>query len=191
MNRLSLLVVGNLTRDKTGEILDAYSTSTLIRTKNEIIVVDTSSYSKRHTIMSSLKQIGVSPNDVSIVILTHSHTDHTSNNDIFPNARILIHAEEASMISHAEAIKEDIVVAEGVKLKHTPGHTLGSMSVFVDIEDKKYVIAGDAIPLKDNFTRCMPPTLHVCRSLAERSLKMISQYADVVVPGHDTCFKTK
>ncbi|MCQ2056472.1 MAG: MBL fold metallo-hydrolase [archaeon] len=191
MNQLDILVVGSLTKDKNGEILNAYSTSTLVRTKDEIIVVDTSSYDKRLVILSSLEHIGVSAKDVSVVILTHSHTDHTSNNDIFPNARILVHAGENNNIPHAEIIEKDIILTEGVELKHTPGHTLGSMSVFVNGKNKKYVIAGDAIPLKDNFIRRIPPTLHVCKNLAEESLKMISKYADVVIPGHDQWFKTR
>jgi glyoxylase-like metal-dependent hydrolase (beta-lactamase superfamily II) len=61
--------------------------------------------------------------------------------------------------------------------------------VFVDA-DRRYVVAGDAIPLEDNFRKMVPPRLNTDSALALQSIKNISQYAQVVIPGHGFPFMT-
>lgn len=73
---------------------------------------------------------------------------------------------------------------------HTPGHTKGSMSVFIKSE-RKYVIAGDAIPTENNFRRMVPPATNYDKDLALQSIKMIKGYADVVIPGHGNPFMAR
>ena len=190
MATLDVLAIGSLIRDDDGNILEARSTSTLVKTGNRLIVVDTSTRDMRPALKSSLRMIGVFAKDVDTVVLTHYHDDHTGNNDLFPNAKILIHSGEDEPFEGAEVIDGDATIARGVELRHTPGHTWDSMSVFVEGDDgRKYVIAGDAVPLKDNITQNVPPRLHVCRDLAIKSIKSICDYADVIVPGHGAPFK--
>ena len=50
--------------------------------------------------------------------------------------------------------------------------------------DRHYVIAGDTIPLEDNYTRNVPPAVNTDRDLALESIKRVRRYADVVIPGH-------
>ena len=94
MNYLDVLAIGYLIRDETGKILQAHSTSTLIRADDRLIVVDTSSKEMRPALKIALKQIGVFAKDVDTVVLTHNHNDHTANCDMFPNAKVLIHSGE-------------------------------------------------------------------------------------------------
>ena len=191
MNYLDVLAIGYLIRDETGKILQAHSTSTLIRTDDRLIVVDTSSKEMRPALRIALKQIGVFAKDVDTVVLTHNHNDHTANCDMFPNAKVLIHSGEDHPRRGAEVVDGDMSLAKGIELRHTPGHSWDSMSVFVEGPDRKYVIAGDAIPLEDNFRKNVPPALHVCKDLAMKSLKTIADYADVIIPGHGGPFKTR
>ena len=191
MNQLDVLAIGYLVRDDDGRILKAQSTSTLIRTDDRLIVVDTSGKEMRPALRIAFKQIGVFAKDVDTVVLTHHHNDHTGNIDMFPNAKVLIHSGEDRPFRGAEVVEGDVSIAKGVELRHTPGHSWDSMSVFVDGVDRKYVIAGDAIPLEDNFRKNVPPALHVCKDLAMKSLKTIADYADVIVPGHGGPFKTR
>lgn len=190
MNSLDVLAIGSLKRDEDGSILEAHSTSTLIRADNRLIVVDTSSKAMRPALKISFKQLGVFMKDVDTVVLTHSHDDHSANIDMFPNAKILIHSGEDETIPGAEVIEGDAMIAKGVELRHTPGHTWDSMSVFVEGEDRRYVIAGDAIPLRDNFDKMVPPGIHVCKELSMKSIKTIGDYADVIIPGHGAPFAT-
>ena len=150
MVKLDILAVGNLERDDDGNILQAHSTSTLIRSSDRLIVVDTSSKYLRPALKNSFRELGVFMKDVDTVILTHSHSDHIENLDLFPNAKVYLHAGGEEVPFKHETVTEDIEIAEGVKLVHTPGHTPDSMSVFAKA-DRNYVVAGDAVPLEDNI----------------------------------------
>jgi len=182
MNSLDVLTIGSLVR--SGEsILEAHSTSTLIRADGINIVADTSSRARQPSIKASFKQLGVLPKDVSIVVLTHAHHDHCGNNDLFKKAKLYVRKEEKIEGDNIVQVSKDIEIAPGVKLVHTPGHTEGSMSVFV-ASDRKYVITGDAIPLEDNYKKMVPPGINHDPEQAMKSIKSIVSYADVMIPGH-------
>ena len=190
MIKLDILAVGSLKRDEDGSILEAHSTSTMIRTDDRIIVVDTSSKFLRPAIKNSLRELGVFARDVDTVVLTHWHSDHTENLDMFPNAKVYLHEGCPKIKIDYEEVKEDMDLCEGVRLVHTPGHTHDSMSVFVKA-DRNYVIAGDAVPLEDNIRKKVPPALNYDRVAAMESIKSIVRFADVIVPGHGFPFMTK
>ncbi len=189
MINLDVLAIGNLHKDNYGKIIEAYSSSVLIRTDERMIVVDTSTRSMLPAIKASFKQIGVFPKDVDTVVLTHSHFDHIENNDMFENARILIHPDEQSEVAGSKPIEAGADLIPGVSIVHTPGHTSGSISVFVKA-DKNYAIAGDALPRYGNYVKMAPPAFHTDKEAALESIKLIIRYADVIIPGHDPPFLT-
>ena len=180
MIKLDVLAIGNLVRDMD-VIKEAHSTSTLIRTEDRNIVVDTSSTFLRPAVKDSLKQLAVLPKDVDTLVLTHSHHDHVENADLFPKAKIYIRKEED--FGKGIQADKDIELTSGVKLVHTPGHTAGSMSVFVTAE-RKYAITGDAVPLEENILKMVPPRLNIDKDAAMESIKAIISFADVIIPGH-------
>ena len=194
MNSIDVLVLGYLERFEDGSVnlKETWSTSSLIRTDDgHVIVVDTSSDFMRSPIKSAFKQIGkIFPDDVDMVALTHCHTDHIGNVSLFKNAAVYVHEGEECTIPNAKIVKEDTEIAKGVRLVHTPGHSDGSMSVFVEA-DRRYAIVGDAAPLKDNFTKRIIPALHTDAEAARASLEKIAEWADVIVPGHDKPFKVR
>ena len=190
MIQLDILAVGDLQRDDDGGIVKADSTSVLIRASGRIIVVDPSTKYMQPAVKTSFKQIGVFPKDVDTVILTHTHNDHIENLKFYKNAKVYVHSGGDVDVPGAKVIDDDeFKICEGVRLVHTPGHTMDSMSVFVDA-DRKYVVAGDAIPLEDNFTRNIIPASNVDGALALESIKKIRDYAGVVIPGHGFPFMT-
>ena len=194
MNSIDVLVLGYLERFEDGSVnlKETWSTSSLIRTDDgHVIVVDTSSDFMRSPIKSAFKQIGkIFPDDVDMVVLTHCHTDHIGNVSLFKNATVYVHEGEECTFPNAKIVKEDTEIAKGVRLVHTPGHSDGSMSVFVEA-DRRYAIVGDAAPLKDNFTKRIIPALHTDADAARESLEKIAEWADVIVPGHDKPFKVR
>ena len=190
MVKIDVLAIGSLERDEEGNIVSAHSSSALIRSGERMIVVDTSTEYLRPAIKTSFKQIGVFPKDVDTVVLTHSHNDHIGNIDMFPNAKIMMHSAEENTIPNAETFDSNMQLTKEVRLVHTPGHTKGSVSVFVDAE-MKYAITGDAIPLKSNYEKMLPPRINYDADIALESIKFISRYADLIVPGHDSPFATK
>ena len=187
MIKLDVLAIGSFKRDEDGKIYDACSSSVLIRTDERLIVVDTSSEYLRPAIKTAFKQIGVFPKDVDTVILTHSHHDHVGNNDMFEDAAILLHPAESDKVEGAKPLEVGKEFIPGIKIVHTPGHTEGSISVFIKA-DMKYVIAGDALPRHNNYLNNSPPAINYDPALALESIKMITKYADVIIPGHDSPF---
>ncbi len=184
MIQLDILAVGDLERDEDYNILKADSTSVLIRTPEHTIVVDPSTKYMRPFLKTSFKQIGVLPKDVDIVVMTHTHDDHSGNLDMFPKAKVYVHSGSDKEFKNAFIVKgAEYKLCEGVTLVHTPGHCDEEMSVFVEA-DRKYVIAGDAIPLEDNLRLNVPPRLNNDPEAALQSIKKIREYADVIVPGH-------
>ena len=93
-------------------------------------------------------------------------------------------------IEGAVRIDKETEIAKGVRIVPTPGHTAGSVSVFVDA-DRHYAIVGDAVPLRDNFTKRIAPKLNVDEAAAMDSIGRIADYADVIVPGHDQPFRAR
>ncbi|WP_175265810.1 MBL fold metallo-hydrolase [Methanothrix thermoacetophila] len=173
--RIVLVKPGSLVRDAAGNILYASSSVTLI-ISDRILVVDTGSADERERVFDGLKRAGVSTDDIEIVVNTHLHVDHTGCNDIFRNADVL---------SYHTGLREGCVLAEGVSLMETPGHTLDSISVLCS---ENVVIAGDALPTADNYIKDLPPRIHVDRALAMRSMHRIAGIARIVVPGHGMPF---
>lgn len=190
---VDVLLIGILARDDEGNVVrdGTSSTSVLVRAPGRNIVVDTGAPIMAAGIKTAFKQIGIFRDDVDTVILTHTHSDHIGNLRMFPKAKVLAHSGEKGIPEGAEVVDgEEFEVCRGVRMVHTPGHTPGSCSVFVEA-DRKYAIAGDACPLKDNFVKMVPPALNCDGAAALESLKKIEEFADVVVPGHDAPFFTR
>ena len=193
MTVLDILAVGLLDRSETGEVLEAHSTSTLIRSGDSMIVVDTSSKYMRPALRTSFRELGIFPKDVDTVVITHWHDDHLENLDMYPNAEIYAWDGPAADadLRNINIINDELKLCDGVTLVHTPGHTMDSTSVFVEGDDRRYAVVGDAIPLEENYRKMVPPRLNVDPDLAMKSIKSIAGFADVIVPGHGFPFMTR
>lgn len=178
---------GKLVRDEKGFILEASSTVTLIKTKNKNIIVDTGIFGEENKIIKNLKKECLKPKDIDIVINTHLHLDHIGNNHLFSNGKFIAHKKEFPKKEFIK-IEGDYNLDENIKIFETPGHTYGSISVAVKT-DKVYVIAGDALPIKDNYLKWVPPGINIGKKIALESMEKIVKIADVVIPGHDAPFK--
>lgn len=189
MIAISRVIFPGILRKKNGVIMEAHSTSTLVTSGDHVIVVDTSSPQFRPLLIDGLRRLGVDPVKVDMVVNTHLHHDHCSNNDLFPNAAVYARAEEGPGPG-VQAVKEDTDLCLDVRLVHTPGHTRGSMSVVVRAADGVHVIAGDAIPTRENYEQGVPPMISSDESMALDSMRRITTMASVIVPGHGPAFRT-
>ena len=175
MPNVSLLKPGSILRDESGAILDARSSVTLVISDSEKIIIDTGIISEEKLIIEALAKKGIRPEDIDTLVNTHAHPDHCGNNYLFSRAKLLYP-------------RDGEIIAPGVKVIETPGHTLDSISVIVDTMKSLVVISGDALPTFNNFIKNVPPALHVSRELAISSMSKIINTADVVIPGHDLPF---
>ena len=188
MPSVFLLKPGSITRDERGRILDARSSVTLIVSGRHRIVVDSGLLGEEETIDRALAELCIKPEEIDYVVNTHSHSDHCGNNHLFSRAKVL-------------AAKDGDMIASGVWVLATPGHSMDSISVVVETNLESngsvsngsvvIVIAGDALPTFGNFQKKVPPALHVDRDLAMASMKRIMTLADFVVPGHDFPFSIR
>lgn len=186
MTSVNVLCEGFIRREN-GVILEAHSSSTLVRSDSLNIVVDTSSVSNREKIIRSLTAAGLEPKDIDVVVNTHLHFDHCENNDLFTDALVIAHALESPGRGF-KPIRGSKELADGVIIVHTPGHTEGSVSVLVE-SGVRYAVAGDAIPTVDNYVKWVPPGLNFDADLALASMKEIVDFADIVIPGHGPPFR--
>lgn len=181
-----MLCEGWLVREG-GRVVEASSTVALVETTAGAILVDTGSRDRVSELRSALSRSGVRPEEVRHVVNTHLHMDHCGCNDVFPDAVFHAHALEDPPIGYRRVNGEE-VLTDGVRLAPTPGHTRGSVSLYVE-SDRRYAICGDALPTKGNYESHAPPAVHFDRALALRSMDAILGWADVVVPGHDSPFE--
>jgi glyoxylase-like metal-dependent hydrolase (beta-lactamase superfamily II) len=158
----------------------------LVQTDKEKIIVDTGvgtlpeKYQGFHQVIRnrneqlqvSLKQAGIEPADVTLVVNTHLHFDHCGNNKLFPNAKFLVQTDEVRYayfpdrfmrISYLREffdtggeflpVKGRHTIEDGIELLPTPGHTIGHQSVVVKWKGRNIVYTGDAAPLPENIER--------------------------------------
>ncbi|MFC9454378.1 N-acyl homoserine lactonase family protein [Streptomyces sp. NPDC056983] len=164
---------------------------------------------------AALQELGVDPAEVRVVVNTHLHWDHSSNNHLFPNARIILQQREIDYASdpvpwhqrqfeHArdvpaawrraedriEAIDGDVEVAPGVSVVALPGHTPGSQGVVVEAATKRYLLAGDCIDLYENWAgdaeaEHIPSGFFTDIVAYRDSFQRIEELDCEVVPSHD------
>jgi glyoxylase-like metal-dependent hydrolase (beta-lactamase superfamily II) len=163
--------------------------------------------------VARLSALGVRPEEVDILILTHLHWDHASNIHLFPNARVVVQREElrfaaaplpflswpyrtlppfSASSERFEAVDGDARIAEGVTVHLTPGHTPGLQGVAVRTSGAAYFIASDNVPLGESWNARekygvshWPNGLHVDLEAYFKSLRRTEDLGDVILPSHD------
>jgi glyoxylase-like metal-dependent hydrolase (beta-lactamase superfamily II) len=162
-----------------------------------------------HDIVTQLQGLGVSPDDIDIVIQTHLHFDHVCGNEAFPNATFLVHQAELpwalcpppfgvyyyrefsshirNVVDQIQIIHGDYHVAPGVRIVHTGGHSPGHCVVFVHTSIGEAVIAGDVVYNYRNLEYEWPqgPVFDVAKTLAAIQ---ILKTADIILLNHDPWF---
>lgn len=126
----------------------------------DYILVDTGTGQSNSNLFSNIKEIGIEPEDIDLIVNTHCHFDHVGGNDFFPNAKIAIHKVDAIALRDPDSeltvsslfgsiVRKhdvDIELEEGDKIANfevinTPGHTKGGISLY----DGEILISGDTI----------------------------------------------
>lgn len=112
---------------------------------------------KVNNYVDALKVAGYEPAQVSKILITHKHPDHTGELRHFPNAKIYISRIEADdmKLTGDNVVRVDFTdgayknfpacqkIADGVYYIFAPGHTKGNSIVIVETGDIFYMIHGD------------------------------------------------
>ena len=140
----------------------------------------------------ALAQIGTDVNDITDLILTHSHHDHTECASIYKNATVYIERSEyedaarfISPDSRLVLFDEGYEVAEGVRIVRVGGHTKGSSVVEVDTGDKICVLVGDECYSRECIEKGIPTGVSVCKDASVEFIKKYSSDKYCVLVTHD------
>lgn len=163
-----------------------------------------------------ISSMGVSPDSVTDIIITHVHWDHLDGADLFPNARIWIQRAEYDYyvgpngevlhggISSADALMladlraaGRVQMVDGDNQEIIPGihvytggrHTYASQYVAVSTRIGEVVIASDNVYLYENIDRHIPigTTFDAKANLAAQDRMLTLAAAKrFVIPGHDS-----
>lgn len=135
------------------------------------------------TIETALKEAGVLPDQIDLIILTHLHFDHaggltrlTPEGELvstFPSAEIIVQEQEWNdamanrstmsatylrtnldpIAGQVRRIEGKTTIMEGLTALPTPGHTWGHQSILIDELDGPLCFTGDLLPTLNHFGR--------------------------------------
>lgn len=150
---------------------------------------------------SRLKELGLTPSDVDIVVNTHLHGDHARSNFIFRGKKLIVHEKEVLSIESkwpefteacikpldVEEISNDTQITEDVKVITTPGHTHGSISIIADTPGGLVAIVGDAVMSKKDYLQRKVPEWVENKEAYLRSIDKLRELnPKIIIPGHDS-----
>ncbi len=99
------------------------------------VIIDPGMVPNPDAILEPLAALGVSPADITDVIFSHHHPDHTLNAALFPNARFHDHWAIYKGDVWNSRPAEGFVVSPSIRLIETPGHTPQDITTLVGTSD--------------------------------------------------------
>jgi len=187
-----------------------WSTIALVRGEGRVALVDVGSFNMRKAILEQLAKRDLEPGDVTDVILTHSHYDHSLNWIMFRHARVIIGARELAWslnepwgtgpvpelyMRELENWPTLYPVADGQEFipgftaHAAPGHTPGHLIYFLKGKESDAVFTGDAAKNRaELLSRKADATYDA--AVSSKTIEKIWQLwkkrsGSVLIPGHD------
>lgn len=161
------------------------STVALFRDLDGVIVVDPGMVKDQMCILEPLERLGVSPPDVTDVVFSHHHPDHTLNAALFPTARVHDHWAIYRGDEWVDRPADGAALSPSVTLMATPGHTMEDVTTLV--ETSLGLVACTHAWWSSDGPLVDP--LAVDQALLERSrAAIIALGPALVVPGHGPPF---
>ena len=153
--------------------------------------------SRSKTLVGQLADLGVSPDQITVLAFSHSHQDHIGNANLFTHATVYVQSKEyAAMYGatpekfgfapavysslKANTIKQidgdyDVFGDGSVELLFTPGHTPGHQSLLVRLPHTGAVIlSGDVAHFQENFDLRRAPGFNYDAEQSKQSMDKIA-----------------
>lgn len=164
------------------------------------------------TVVEQLADLGIKPEQIAKVGISHYHFDHTGQAGDFPTATLLIGAGDWAAVSAkppAEGInvkpfapwlasgsKVDPVTGDRdlfgdgrVRMINTPGHTPGHHSLLVKLNGRTIMLTGDLAHFTENYASNGVPVFNTSRADTLASLdrfkKMAANLKGTVIIQHE------
>jgi glyoxylase-like metal-dependent hydrolase (beta-lactamase superfamily II) len=186
-----------------------WSTIALLRMDGRVVVIDTGAFSARKAIYAGLDRAGLTPADVTDVLLTHAHYDHSINWVLFPKARIHIGRVEMDWAVtlwgdpvlpelYVRALAESpqlALIADGdrvlptIRAVRAPGHTPGCLVFVLEGERQRVLFSGDAAKNRAELVS-HSADMTMDEAASQGSIETIwrlwrERPGTLLVPGHD------
>ena len=148
--------------DNIFSIQDSFSNLYFIKDCDQYIAIDGGN--NLEVVSEELKKLGINPDKIIAILLTHTDGDHVAAIKLFKNAKIYlstdeeqlingkksrflfignkIDSKEYTLIADQQIIKIGNIIIKGIL---TPGHTPGSMCYLIN---EKYLFTGDLLSIK-------------------------------------------
>ncbi len=191
----------------------------LIDTGDEIILVDTGMPKETPEIprndeaplymgekitdyVSSFEKLGYKIEDVTKILITHKHDDHTGEIRSFPNAKVYISKTEAEEMNLTgdniipveftsgpyHNFPKSEKITENIYLIEAKGHTTGNSIIIVEADEKYYMIHGDVTytdeALYENKLSVVYEDLKLARETLDNVREFISNNPTIYLSTH-------
>ena len=164
------------------------SSVVLVRDGDALIVTDPGMVARRSLIIDPLVALGVAPEAVTHVFLSHHHPDHTVNIALFPNAEVVdfwARYKDDLWLDHEG---DGYHLGPNSALWLTPGHTEEDATLVVTADDGVYAMTH--LWWKEDRTPEIDP-LASDQAAIERGRERVLATVDIVIPGHGAPFRVR
>ncbi len=187
-----------------------WSTIVLLTGHGRVALVDTGGFGVRKYLLDQLRKRSLAPADVTDLLLSHSHHDHTVNWPLFRHARIAIGARELEWALgepwgetpvpefYLQTLKtwptlrllaDGEEVLPGITAHLAPGHTPGHLIFVVHGETHDVIVLEDAVKNRSELvSRRTDMTYDPAVSAATVEMvwtRMRARPGSILLPGHD------
>ncbi|AXS41347.1 MBL fold metallo-hydrolase [Breoghania sp. L-A4] len=158
----------------------------------------------RRLLLTALKQRGLEPDDIDLLVFSHGHFDHVLNMDLFPGAPILMSRDERDYIESpfpddpatprylpqlldprdVQLIDGEAEILPGVTLFPTPGHAPGHVALELAADEGPVVLAADALKTVREASTGIPDMEIDPLKRGAASIQECLRRGRTIVPGH-------
>lgn len=161
------------------------STVTLIQDGATIVVVDPGMVAHRRLILDPITALGIDPRDVTDVVFSHHHPDHTVNAALFQRARVHDHWAIYSGDVWEDRDADGFELSPAIRLMRTPGHTVQDISTLAEtgsgLVAATHLWWSEAGPEDD-------PLAEDLQQLKASRQKLLTVSPSLIIPGHGEPF---
>jgi len=162
-------------------------------------------------VVAQLKnRLGLAPDDISYVVNSHLHFDHSGGNRFFPDATFLVSQRELECarrpdlegkgyfraewdlpLNYRTVEGELDVFGDGrIIIYPMPGHTPGHQAMLVRLEKHDPILlSGDSAAFRENFEQRVLPLNHLNKEEARLSIdrlhELMAKQKTMIIYGHD------
>jgi N-acyl homoserine lactone hydrolase len=213
----------------TGERVQIPVACWLVRAADAIILFDTglspravpglmrndpmARFTASDLLVNRLDVLGLAPDDVDLVVISHLHFDHAGGAQLFPKSELVVQRDEYAYAHYPASFFEsfyyrknfdlpgyrwrlldgDTELMPGVTALRTDGHTPGHQSLLVDLpETGPVILAADSCYWQEHIDKERVPGVVWNPTLALHSIKKLKTIARLtgarIFPGHDPNF---